>query len=226
LASDVDICNLALANLGDTATVASIDPPESSAQAEHCARFYPMARNALLEMANWNFAMRRATLAELTNTSTEWQFAYAMPSNVIKVIAVHLAEATDDYSQVLALSESLQFPQDSMPVDMASIYTPQPFTIEVNDDGDDIILTNAEDAVARYTAIVTDPTKFSPLFVIALSWLMSSMLAGPLMKGETGAAESKRCLGMLQVFLAKAAESDASQRKITPRQVVPWISGR
>jgi hypothetical protein len=31
MASDVDICNLALALLGDVATVASIDPPEERA---------------------------------------------------------------------------------------------------------------------------------------------------------------------------------------------------
>ena len=36
MASDVQICNIALAHLGDTATVASINPPEGSAQAEHC----------------------------------------------------------------------------------------------------------------------------------------------------------------------------------------------
>lgn len=50
MASEVDICNLALARLGDNATVASIDPPEGSAQAEHCARFYAIARDSLLEM--------------------------------------------------------------------------------------------------------------------------------------------------------------------------------
>ena len=58
MASEVDICNLALGHLGDNATVSSISPPEGSAQAEHCARFYPIARDALLEMHNWNFAMR------------------------------------------------------------------------------------------------------------------------------------------------------------------------
>ena len=60
MSSEVAICNLALAHLGDSATVASIDPPEGSAQSEHCARFYPIARDALLEMHAWKFATRRA----------------------------------------------------------------------------------------------------------------------------------------------------------------------
>ena len=60
MASEVDICNLALSHLGDTATIASLDPPEGSAQAEHCARFYPIARDSLLEMHAWGFATSRA----------------------------------------------------------------------------------------------------------------------------------------------------------------------
>ena len=69
MSSVIDICNLALSHLGDTATVASIDPPEGSAQAEHCSRFYPVARDAMLELFNWKFATRRATLALLTADS-------------------------------------------------------------------------------------------------------------------------------------------------------------
>ena len=45
MATEVDICNLALAHLGDDATIASIKPPEGSAQAEKSARFYPIARD-------------------------------------------------------------------------------------------------------------------------------------------------------------------------------------
>ena len=58
MATEVDICNLALAHLGDDATIASLSPPEGSAQAEKAARFYPIARNTLLEMHTWNFASK------------------------------------------------------------------------------------------------------------------------------------------------------------------------
>ena len=72
MASPVDICNTALAYLGDVANVVSIDPAEGSAQAEHCARFYPLARDALLEMHDWGFATRRVALAGLANPTTQW----------------------------------------------------------------------------------------------------------------------------------------------------------
>jgi hypothetical protein len=87
-------------------------------------------------------------------------------------------------------------------------------------------MTDQSDAVLRYTSVVTDTTKFPPLFTVALSWHLASMLAGPLIKGDVGAAEAKRCAAMMQAYLAKAIESDTSQRRINPRHNVPWINGR
>ena len=65
MASDVDVCNLALAHLGDEATVASISPPEGSAQAGHCARFYPMARDSA-SSANVNEAAASGAVCSTT----------------------------------------------------------------------------------------------------------------------------------------------------------------
>ena len=67
MASAVDICNEALSHLGDSATVSSIDPPEGSAQAEHCARFYDSTLQSLSELHNWKFALRRTSLAQVNN---------------------------------------------------------------------------------------------------------------------------------------------------------------
>src|SRR6185312_16246570 len=104
--SEVTICNLALAHLGDTATVASIKPPDASVQAQLCARFYPVARDALLEMAQWGFATRRVQPAQVTaptvtdadgNTKQTWLYAYAVPSDMVNVQAVLDQDAADDY---------------------------------------------------------------------------------------------------------------------------------
>ena len=65
--NDVTICNLALGHLGDIANVKSINPPDQSVQAQLCKRFYPAARNALLEMSSWGFATVRAKLAQVGN---------------------------------------------------------------------------------------------------------------------------------------------------------------
>lgn len=201
MASEVDICNLALAHLGDNATVASIDPPEGSAQAEHCARFYPVARDSLLEMHAWKFATRRVLLAQLTTDTWNWSFAYAEPTGVLKLLAV-------------------------LPASAASDADTQDYEAETDGNGTPIILTDQEGASLRYVAHVIDTTVFSPLFVDALTWLLASYLAGPVLKGDAGAAMAKACLQSFMLALSNAKTSDANQRKVRPEHKPDWIAGR
>lgn len=224
MASAIDICNLALGHLGDTATVSSINPPEGSAQAEHCARFYPIARDSLLEMHAWNFAMRRVALARVACLWPEWDYAYALPSDVNNILSVLPADAQDDYSTRIVPSDN--HPYMFAPVVAAGQYTPQAYSVESQANGSPILYTDQADAVLRYTSFITDTTKFSPLFVMALSWHLASMLAGPIIKGDQGAAEAKRCQQMMATYLVQAQESDANQRKIKPEHIVGWIAGR
>lgn len=226
MASVVDICNLALAHLGDNATIASIDPPEGSAQAEHCQRFYPIARDTLLEMHSWSFATKRAYGAEVENTWPMWEYAYAMPGDASDIIAILPPEAKDDYSTHFTPETYPDFYTNYSPSVAAGQYVPQKFAVETAADGSEIILTNQKQAVIRYHAKVVDPTKFSPLFTITLSWHLASMLAGPVIKGDQGAAEAKRCVAMTTLYLGKAMEADSNARKIKPEQIVPWIAGR
>jgi hypothetical protein len=226
MASEVDICNLALGHLGDNATVSSISPPEGSAQAEHCARFYPIARDALLEMHNWNFSMRRVNLAEISNTWPEWKHAYVLPGDSINIIAVMPPEANDDYASRFVPTDTPDFAHNYSPVIAAGRYSPQPFSVEISTDGNHVLYTNQEEAMLRYTCYVTDTTSFSPLFVMTLSWQLASMLAGPIIKGDVGSAESKRCTQMAMGYLSQARMSDSNQRRTTLEHIVPWSAGR
>jgi hypothetical protein len=202
LASDVDICNLALAHLGDDATVATIDPPEGSAQATHCARFYPISRATLQDMNNWGFCTTRQALALLTATPVSgWTYAYAPPSDAVNILALFVAGSADDYS-------------------------PQPFDIEQLPDGTSVIYTNTPNAVCRYTRHIVDTTKFPPLFIEALAWLLASQLAGPVLKGDAGRAATKECYLMFMARYREATASDAAQRKVEPTHNVAWVAGR
>lgn len=238
--ADVDICNLALGYLGDTANITSL--AERSVQAQFCSRFYPIARKTLLEMHNWGFATKRVKLAEVTNPTLAiaqgvdptidqgtWLYAYALPSDAVNTLAVIPAEAVADYESSfgpVALEFYPPYPQGYVPVPNSPSYVPQEYVTETQPDGTQIVLTNCQDAVLRYTGLVTDTTKFSALFTLALSWLLASMLAGPLIKGDAGAAQSKRCLEMFGSIKGSAAASDANQRKLNIEPSVPWIRGR
>lgn len=208
MTSEVSICNLALSHLGDDATVASIDPPEGSAQAEHCARFYPVARNALLEMHPWGFATKRVALAMLTSDTASWRYCYATPADALNLLAVLPADSESDYTNSFG------------------VITNQPFCNELDASGNDVIYTNQESAVLRYTALVDDPTRFSPLFVLALSHHLASMLAGPLIKGDAGKAEAKAQLALMQGYLSQAKDSDMGQRRISMVHLPGAIAAR
>lgn len=202
MATEISICNLALAHLGDEATVASIDPPEGSAQAEHCATFYPIARDALQEIHAWGFCTTRKALSLLSEVPlTGWEYAYARPSIAVKILGIYAEGVTNDDD-------------------------PQPYESEVLSDGTEVIYTNTEDAICRYTVQVTDPSKFTPLFVETMGWLLASHLAGPLLKGKTGMAMAQSCLAAAGTYLAQAKGSDSRQRRTRPTHTVPWIGGR
>lgn len=240
--SEVTICNLALSHLGDTAVVASIRPPDGSVQAQLCARFYAPARDALLEMAAWGFATRRVKLAELVPEAADamdinadgtlagpWRHMYALPSGVVNTLAVQQLDAPADYEAWFGPVEKGQFPpypQGYLPVPGAPMEVPQPYSVETRFDGSRIVLTNTCDAVLRYTTKVTDTTKFSPLFTLALSHLLASMLAGPILKGDAGTAAAEAQLAIFNSLKGQATSSDANQRKTRVEPPVSWIRGR
>lgn len=217
MTTSVAIANLALSHLGDDATIANLDPPEGSAQAEQAALFYPIARDALLEMYPWNFALRRTALALLDeDPNTQWRYAYALPSNVLGVFAVQGAEDADDfvgttYGPVAALNGV------------------NDFEIEGLSDNTRVLYTNVVDARIRYTVAVTIPSFFPPLFTVALSYFLASFLAGPVLKGETGRTVAGAMLSTMSGYLNKAQDMDAKQRRgnrIRDAHVAPWVGAR
>lgn len=207
MASEVDISNLALAHLGASATVSSLEPPEGSAQAEHCARFYPIDRDTLLQMHPWSFATRRKTLSPITNDNLQWAYCYALPADHLKPLIVIHKEIADEH-----IDNGLHAPQD--------------FVIELNTSGNKVLYTNQEDAALRYIAEETDTTKYSPLFVSALSWFLASSLAGPVIKGDAGRKESKACQESAFFWFNRAKEADCDTQKVTLQHTPSWIRGR
>lgn len=206
--SEVDICNLALANIGETAKVTSIDPPDGSAQASLCATFYPLARDSLLQMGYWSFAIKRKALVEVDNPRTEWQYAYAVPADASGIIAVMPPDASNDY---------IEYGMD----------VPQKFVVETDIHGKRVLYTNQKDAHARYNAKIVDTTLFSTIFTISLSWHLASMLAGPIIKGDVGAAEAKRCAQVASAYMMQAKTHDATtQAEIKPPHTPSWINWR
>lgn len=202
--SQIAIWNLALGHLGDDATIGA--PDELSRQAELCRQFWPTAVRVALQSHPWNFATRRITLSPLSFVSGRYAYTYAFPADAIALWAVGVAE------------QHAMLPKAG------------DFEIEALANGTQIILTDVPEAVGVFTILVTDTTRYSPMFTDALSWLLASYLAGPILKGDEG---RKLAQGMLQQFrysIGQAAVSDSNQRRtaetVREQHVPPWMAAR
>jgi hypothetical protein len=198
MASDVDISNLALAHIGSLAQVTTIVPPYDGAEEQQCGRFYPIARDQMLEVHPWTFAMRRAVLAAVSSDRPSWAYAYQLPADCLKPRSVLANEVCDD-----SVSDD--------------------YIVETNAAGTKVLYTNRSEATLRYTRTLTDTTRFTPMFVAALARLLASMLAGPIIKGGEGMRVSQ---GQMQIYLvelatAKADDSNTGSRKNQLREFVP-----
>ena len=196
MASVVQICNMALSHIGSEARVSSISPPDGSVEAGYCSAFYDMARTELLEPGIWRFALARASLAQnASNASSTWLYAYALPPTCMAPRRVLRAGAG---LTVFTQDNALYDPSDD---DSAG------FTVE-----GDVLYTNEPDAVLVYVRDVTDTTKFTPSFTSALSYLLASYLAGPIVKGGEGMklGDGMRERALALADMAAAASANAS----------------
>lgn len=88
MASDVDICNVALGKLG-AARISSIDNPQTDNE-ELCSLFYPIVLNLMLERRDWTFLMKRAVNSTPLTDAPEWGYdkAFLKPNKTFRVIDV------------------------------------------------------------------------------------------------------------------------------------------
>lgn len=221
MASDVDLCNMALSHVGSDTIVTSISPPDGSVESGHCARFYPIARAELIESHNWSFALRRITLAAVTNPSQAWAYAYALPSPCLKPVKV--------LQSFLLQQFGLFFPSGWVTPDELRIFDERgcaDFTIEDSAADGQILLTNEPEAVLLYLIDVIDTAKFTPSFRTSLSYLLASFLAGPIIKGSEGAETGGKLRKIAGQVAGGARELNANSGAEPANQVPDSIRAR
>lgn len=206
MASIVDICNTALAHLGNDNEISSIDPPDGSTEAGRCKRFYPIARKELIERFVWPFASKRQTLASVANPSQVWSFAYQLPSDCIRPVRVLTAQAAN--ALLFELSQGHLTFEEMFDDSKSARY-------EVEDG---VLLTHEPDAVLLYLRDVFDTTRYTPMFVSALGYLLASYLAGPMIRGADGAraAQNYRQLAMSVGDAAMTSAARSSHERHAP----------
>ena len=88
MASIVGVCNAALQLIKNSKQITSLE--QGTKEANACEIIFDEMRDATLEVHNWNFATKRVKLAQLTDTPEfEWDYAYQLPSDFLRVVSVH-----------------------------------------------------------------------------------------------------------------------------------------
>ncbi len=94
MATEVQICNLALTSVGAN-TIVSLG--DNTNEARLCTIYYPLYRDYLLRLHPWNFAQIRASLAQLSSgPAFGFDFAYQLPTDSCRVTETDLS-VTDEW---------------------------------------------------------------------------------------------------------------------------------
>lgn len=190
-----DIANLALRHLKQS-PVASIDPPDSSSKAaKSAAAFYDQARRTVLEEHTWNFAKKRTQISESSTTPAfGYDKQYPQPDGFIAVARIGTYEDEDNYD--------LGLDDDDVPVIQCDLTSP-------------INLVWIKD--------VTTVSRFSPLFIEALSYKLAELMAYDLAGSKT---LGERMSQKYEIALSKARTRDGQQRPPKRRQQSKILNAR
>jgi len=213
--SVVEICNLALAHIGGARIQALTD---NSAGANACALIYEPLRDSALRDFPWNFAESRQVLALMDETASGWNYVYQFPSDCIR--ALHIYNPISGNSVEEGYYRDGQFYHDTARAGTDKI----DFQVALNAAKNSrVILTNKESAELVYTARVSDPNLFDPLFVRALSYAMAADMAVPL----KGSAQLKDQLLRDYIrIVSKAQVSNANEFHKIPNHISKYVPVR
>ena len=164
--SSLDIKNMALDEVPST-RIQSED--EVSVEAEAAALHYQPALEYLLEQYDWGFAIRRQTLAQVTNDrSAEWQYAYRLPEDLSRPRIV-LPFGAD-----IATTDSPAYPSWGP---WRGFEGAVPFRI-----AGDSLYTTQENAILEYISNNPEPSTFTARFTRALATEIASRIVMPIKK--------------------------------------------
>ena len=160
--SPIDICNMALAHLGDRRISRLDDDAQvSDALVRYCSEFYAQARQEVLAAHRWTFAKNAVELSRRTDvTVIGFSYAHQLPENLIRLMRlVPGAQAV-----VANVVQPTVF--QSTQIDRFKIVGTK-------------VWTDYEHIAIEYVQDVNNPDDWTPHFRAAVARLLASYLAGP-----------------------------------------------
>lgn len=228
MTTDVDVCNMALSEIGSQELITAIG--ESTPAGRQSELYYTRMRQQLLRTAPWGFARRTVTLTETGTLAEEtspypWLFKYEHPEDCQKFRYVLPPPFPPSGESVPDVSSGSLFPWCApsrefrflIALDVTTSGEP-PATVQSK-----VIISNLEDALGVYTADVEDPDLWDSLFTNALTMTLASKFVMPL-TGNVGLKREYEAMAQAAIVQARAVDGNES---ISVNEHVPdWIAVR
>jgi len=186
MTTKTEIINLALGIL--SANLIS-SPDDDSDEAKLSRLHYDTARDSILELQEWQFAIKRFIPAKDADQPLfGWEFQYTVPTDILRVLSCdRIGDIPANMIDPTVLTEFDQID----------------WILE-----DDKILANVDVVHARGVRRVTETGKYSANFVYALSTRLAVLMALPLTQSNT---IFDKAAGLHAVFLSDATSRDQIQ---------------
>lgn len=208
MTSVVDICNLGLSNIR-AGSINSLD--EGSLQAQQCKLQYPFLRDRLLAEIPWSFNRKIKPLSVLTTDIFNWAYAYAYPSDCLKIQRLVGAHEQLLNGSADVISRRL----DSQLLPVSSIRAQVSYAI-FNFENVKTIGANEAELRLDYSAKITDPNLFSSDFIMAFSHLLGAQLAIPIIGDKVGRQLRSDSMQIYQSYLNSAIANDMNEQYDEP----------
>lgn len=196
--TQVQICNMALGHVGGRRLITDIN--EATPEANQCLLWWDTSRLTTLEMYDWSFARRDATLAVHADAPTNgvWAFRYTLPA---------------DYVAARYIVNPL-----------GPLAPPAPFEVKLNIAGTaKTLLTDVENAVLVYTMDQTALTLWTYFAALMQSYVLGHLIAYKL-KGDLNLKAQ-----LIQQAIRLAAQAPAQDKNSEMQRATadsPSITGR
>lgn len=210
MASEIEVCNLALSNI----RAGSINSfTEGSLQAQICKLKYSILRDRCLREIPWQFNHKIRALASSTTDIFNWAFAYQYPVDCLKINRLVGAFEELPAGSVDVVSRRL----DSRVIPLKDIRRQIPYEV-FNFDDNKLIGSDQPELRIDFASKVTDPNLFSDDFIMALSHLLASEMAIPIVGAELGRALRSDSLQLYRQYLASAISTDQNDQYFMPSE--------
>lgn len=174
--SPIDICNLALAHLGDRRITRLDDDAQlSDALVRYCSEFYDQARQETLAAQRWSFAKHATALVRrLDGVVIGYQYRHQLPEDHIRLLHLYIGSEIKDAEGVVTGIGYATQTVDKFKIVGTSVWSDEKYL------------------ALEYIRDVTNPSEWKPHFRAAVARLLASYLAGPLSDNPDEVVKQKR----------------------------------